>query len=535
MYKKLITKDELETPMIQGLTKIAGMVKRTLGPGGLPIIIQRVGQSLNGEPLGPKITKDGVSVANECSDRDPEQDLIIQAVKHICKKTNSLAGDGTTTAIVLGEAIVLETLKVLKEDTTLNPQIVKESLEKEMLSIIDELKKSATKITDYEKIKQVATISANGDEEVGDIIGKAFEAVGAEGVITVDEGSSINNTLEIVEGYQINRGAEARDRFFNNQENTKFETENAALIIYDGALRNYTDIIPVLMTLAGVVDDKPTKAMPPVVIMANEFSSEVIQFLLIQKAEKGMQFCCIKGPHVSHVRSGYYEDIAIMTGGTKLGNGGRSIKSFEEGDEGLVKRITIDKYRTIFYEGQGCEEEILKRVDQLKTLKNQAESPYDAQVISDRIAALTGGVAKIGVGGYTEFEIKEKYDRIEDALNAARAAIQEGIVPGGGTTLLRISDKLKESGIGAKILRKALQAPFTQILENIGNKNTLQIYKEVVKNENNVYDARKKKLVDSMEAGIIDPVKVTRTALENAVSIASLLSTAGGGIIYTKE
>lgn len=540
MHKKLLTKEVLHPKMIEGLTKIAAMVKRTLGPGGLPIIIQRTGQALNGDPLGPKITKDGVSVAKECSDKDPEQDLIIQAVKNICQKTNSSAGDGTTTAIVLGEAIVKETLKILESDKTLNPQLVKESLEAECKLIIEELKKSAIKISDYERIKQVATISANGDEEIGEIIGEAFKHVGAEGVVTVDEGSSNNTTLDIVEGYQINRGAEARDRFFNNQDLTKFEAENAALIIYDGKLLNYTEIIPVLQTLAGVNEQgQPTKPMPPVVFMANEFSNEVIQFLLIQKAERGMQFCCIKGPHMTYVRTGYYDDIAIMSGGSRLGNGNKSMSAFEDGDEGLVKRIIVDKYKTLIYEGQGDEDEILSRVDQLKALKANAESPYDAQVVSDRIAALTGGVAKIGVGGSTEFEIKEKYDRIEDALNAARAAIEEGIVAGGGTTLLRVANKLKNlkiRSVGQTILKNALEAPFRQILENIGEDQVDDLMETLLDEDDNlVYDARNKKVVDALDAGIIDPVKVTRTALENAVSIASLLSTAGGGIIFVKD
>lgn len=542
MHKKLILKDNLQAKIISGLSQIAGMVKRTLGPGGLPIIIQRLGQALNGEPLGPKITKDGVSVAEECGSFDPEEDLIIQAVKHICKKTNTLAGDGSTTAIVLGEAIVKETLRVLASRPELNPQLVKESLELEAKIVMEELKKMAIPVKDYEKIKQVATISANGDWEIGNILGEAFKAVGAEGVVTVEEGQTNEVSLEIVEGYQIARGAEARDRFFNNTELTRFEAENAAIIIYDGKLLNYTELVPALQVLAGVnAEGRPTKTMPPVVIIANEFSNEVIQFLLIQKAELGMQFCCIKGPHTTHVRSGYYDDMAIMTGGTKLGNGARSLRAFETGDDGLVKRVIIDKYKTTFYEGQGSEEDLLKRLDQLKSLKLSAESPYDAQLINDRIAALAGGVAKIGVGGFTEFEIKEKYDRIEDALNASRAAIQEGVVAGGGVTLLRIAHKLSKEGIdsvGKRILFEALHTPFMQILENIGLNDQTEIerIKELIINSDNLtYDARNKLVVDAFEVGIIDPVKVTRTALENAVSIASLLSTAGGAIIYLKD
>ncbi|MCG3175443.1 MAG: 60 kDa chaperonin 1 [Candidatus Omnitrophica bacterium] len=537
MEKKLINRESLKPKIISGLTQIADIVKRTLGPGGLPIIIQRIGESLNGDPLGPRITKDGVSVAHECGSPDPEEDLIIQAVKNICRKTNSIAGDGTTTAIVLGEALVKETLKVLEENPQLNPQLVRESLEKEVKEVIEILKQEAISVKDYETIKQVSTISANGDEEIGEILKQAFEKVGIEGVITVDEGASSQTTLEVVEGYQINRGSEARDSFFNNKDKTFFESDKSAIVLYDGKLVNYTEIVPVINSIYGIRDGKPTKPIIPIVFVANEFSNEVLQFLLIQKLEAGLTFCCVRGPHTTTVRSSYLEDMAVMFGASLFGNGNRSLTSFEDGDEGLVNRVVSDKYKTTFYGGQGLEEDVLERIRQLRELKKLAESPYDAQVISDRIAALAGGVAKIGVGGTTEFEIKERYDRMEDALNAARAAIQEGVIPGGGITLFKISQKLKPNSIGNKILESALKAPFLQILENIGLslESLSEAELQELSKDNHVYDARLKKVEDSFVAGIIDPVKVTRTALENAVSIASLLSTAGGGIIFTKK
>lgn len=537
MHKELILRDQLNPKILSGLEKIAAMVKRTLGPGGLPIIIQRIGQDLRGEPLGPKITKDGVSVANECASKDEAEDLIIQAVKHICRKTNATAGDGTTTAIVLGEAIVNETLNLLKENSDLNPQLVKESVEEEAKLVIAQLKELAKSVDNYDIIRQVATISANGDTEIGNILGDAFEAVGAEGVVTVDEGSTTSVTLDVVEGYQINRGAEAQARFFNNKDQTRFEADNAALVIFDGDLYNYTDLIPAINNIYGMDEQgKPTKPLVPIVFMANNFSQEVIQFLLVQKAQAGLNFCAVKGPHTTTVRSGYYDDIAVLTGGERLGNGNRALKSFEQDDHGLVGKILIDKYKTIIYDAQGEEAAILERVDQLKAMKAQAETPYDAQVLSDRIGALTGGIAKIGVGGATEFEIKEKYDRIEDALNASRAAIDEGIVAGGGVTLRRIAEQFltnKDANVGQQILGRALCAPISQILENIGIEN-LNI-KDILENNNLVFDARNKEVVDYLEAGIVDPVKVTRLALENAISIASLLSTAGGGIIYTRD
>lgn len=541
MSKKIITREELVEPKLRGLTQIASIVKRTLGPGGLPILIERVGQSLDGTPLGPKITKDGVSVAEECSSPNKDEDIIIQAVKGICKKTVNVAGDGTTTAIVLGESIANAMELVLKEDQTLNPQLVKESVEEATLKVIKKLKKLATPVRNNKMIRQVATISANGDSSIGDIIGEAFEHVGAEGVVTVDEGTTSRVTLEKVDGYQFGRGAEGRTAFFYDKEQTKFDCENVAIIIYDGKLYNYTSLIPMFRLLAGVKtengQDVPTKKMPPIVIMANEFSPEVLQFLLIQKSEGGMTVCPVIGPNTTHVRTGYYDDLAAYSGGTRLGNGARAIEAVEEDDIGLVSRVIVDKYKTTFYDGQGSEDDLLLRVDQLKAQKEQAESPYDAQVLNDRIAALTSGIAKIGVGGTTELEIKEKYDRIEDALNAARAAIQEGVVAGGGATLFRIAQEMKVKTIGEKVLQIALQAPLYQILENIGiiPEEQSQIGVQLQKGKSLVYDARAKKIKRALASGIIDPVKVTRTALENAVSIASLLSTAGGAIIYVKD
>lgn len=542
MSKKIITREQLMEPKLKGLSQIAGIVKRTLGPGGLPILIERVGQALDGTPIGPKITKDGVSVAEECSSPNEEEDIIIQAVKGICKKTVNDAGDGTTTAVVLGEAIVKEMEEVLKKDPTLNPQLVKESLELATKEIIKKLKKMAIKVRDTKMISQVATISANGDQEIGDLISRAFDHVGAEGVVTVDEGRSNRVTLDVVDGYQFGRGAEGRNAFFNNTNETQFEAEDAALIIYDGRLSSYTQLIPAFNVMGGVTDvngnPTPTKKLPAIIVMANEFSPEVLQFMLIQKSEGGMVICPIVGPHMTNIRTGYYDDLAVYSGGTRLGNGSRNLESIAEEDIGLVKRVISDKYKTTFYDGQGDEDDIITRVDQLKAGKAEAESPYDAQVFNDRIAALTSGIAKIGVGGQTEFEIKEKYDRIEDALNAARAAIEEGVVPGGGATLFRLAQRLDhKKSVGHAILAVALQAPFAQILENIGmdHQQISQLALEVNKSNKLVYDARTKKIRNALSAGIIDPVKVTRTALENAVSIASLLSTAGGAIVYVKN
>lgn len=541
MNKQIINASDFLKPKLDGMSELADIVKRTLGPGGLPIILARVGQALDGSPIGPKITKDGVSVAEECASDDPVKDVVMQAVKAICKKTNTDAGDGTTTAIVLGQAILQEAQKLMKEDPSLNPQLVREDIERVAAIVVEQLKASAIKITDMKSIEEVATISANGEKLIGQVIRQAFEHVGADGVVTVDEGSGSTITLDKVEGYRFNRGAQSRLDFFNNKDRSHFEAENAKIIFFDGKILNFTDIIPTVQLIASQDPqiEAGKKSLPPIVFVANEFSRDVIQFMLIQKMERGMQLCAVEGPHMTHVRTGFYDDMAVYTGGGRLGNGARSLSAVTEDDIGDVGKVVIDQYKTTLYNGNGAEEAVLERVDQLKKLRDRAESPYDAQVINDRVAALTGGIAKIGVGGATELEIKEKYDRIEDALNAARAAIQEGVVPGGGTALLRIAkdlDSQQAQTIGMTILAEALRAPFCQILENIGLRepDIQSIAQQLIQDEHSVYDARDKKIKNALEAGIIDPVKVTRTALENAVSIAGLLSTAGGAIIFKK-
>lgn len=545
MNKEILNNEAIRDPLLKGMKKLASIVKTTLGPGGRTIILERAGQALDGSPLSPKLTKDGVSVAEECADKDRAVNVVIQTVKNICKKTNKDAGDGTTTAIVLGEAILNETQKELDKDKDLNPQLVKESLEKIAQKVIALLKEKATPVQTNEMIQHVATISANGDQEIGEIIAAAFDAVGAEGVVTVDEGATNHVTLDVVDGYQFNRGAQSRDNFFNTNAKTHFEVEDqedgVAVILYDGKLQNFTEIIPVMMKLADVDEatGQARKKPPAMVFVANEFSRDVLQFLLIQKEQRGLQICCIQGPHTTHVRTGYYDDLACYTGGVRFGNGAKQLTEATADDIGRVERVIIDKYKTTFYDGFGTEEELLHRVDQLNALKLKAESPYDAQVINDRIAALTNGVAKIAVGGATELEIKEKYDRIEDALNAARSAIQEGIVPGGGATLLKIAEELNENGeIGERILKRALQAPITQILNNIGIEgDKVAPILALVKNSNDnlIYNARNRNVEDAIKVGVVDPVKVTRSALSNAISIAGLLSTTGGAIIYNLD
>lgn len=448
----------------------------------------------------------------------------------------------TTSAIVLGEAIFLESLNYLEQNPKVNPQKLRTLLENSSQRVVDQLKKIAKPVKDPKTISEVATISANGDEEIGQIIGDAFEAVGSEGVVTVEEGGTLKNTLQIIEGYHFNRGAEGRDIFFNNTNKTAWQAKNVHVIIYDGDLKDPEQLFKPLT----VAVESNNGEKPAILVLANSFSVPVITWASINKVEKGWDFCFVQGPHITHVRTGYYDDIAIMLGAYRFGNGNRNMESCTEDDIGLCDRAKVTKYTTTLYEGQGTEEAILERVEHLKARKVEAESAYDEQIIADRLGSLTQGIAKIGVGGATELEIKEKYDRIEDALNAARSAIEEGIVLGGGSTLFRISLELEKSkDIGDQILAKCLKAPINQILDNRGLEkekqsilNTLSGKKFFFQgkiNPNLVYDAKMLCFKSGFDCGIIDPVKATRLGLENAISISSLLMTTGGGIYFDRN
>ncbi len=533
MQKQILNKQDMQGPILEGFSKMAAIVAQTLGPGGLPILIQREGQKPNGEPLGPMITKDGVTVAKECSDPDPRVDVVLQAIKDICEKTNKMVGDGTTSSLVLGNAILIEAQELINKEHS-NPQTIRNELEASLKDICAKLDELSIPCNNMDMVEHVATISANGDKSIGSLVRKAYESVGAEGVITVDTGSGKEHTIQIVSGYQFQKGAEAQERFFNNETNTRFEAENTHIIIYDGRLQEPKEVSDIL----NEIYKKNEANMPPVMFIANEFDPLVIQMLLITRAQSALRICAVKGPHATTVRTQFYEDMATYLGGYKFGNGNRSLGNFEYEDIGIAGKVVVDKYTTTLYDGQGTEEAVLARIDQLKAQKPMAESAYDESIIADRISYLGEGIAKIGVGGLTELEIKEAYHRIEDAVNASKVAIEDGIIPGGGVTLMNIAESLEGKTNGEIILKKALQAPMIQISLNLGRtkEQTLKMYNDHIKGHSELtFDGVSGQIVPALKEGIIDPVKVTKSALAAAVSISALLCTTGGAIIFVKS
>lgn len=541
--KQISDKQAMSEAIKVGIDKISSIVARTLGPGGLPILIERVGNTPAGDPYPPLITKDGVTVAEECQDEDPNIDLVIQSVKSICRRTNKTAGDGTTTAIVLGKAILDAMQQFLATDPNLNPQLLREEVEASVTRVINLLKTQAIPVEDFDKVEQVATISANGDRNIGQVIRQAFEAVGQDGSITVEEGSQQLTTVEVVEGFQIARGAEGQERFFNNPERTRYEAKDPLVVLFDGDVKSYAELHSVLELTIKEQLQRGKTSLPPMVFVANNFSPDSIQYLLIQRNENGLQACAVKSPNMTNIRTGMLDDMAVMLGGNRLGGGSRELTSAVYADLGSCGRVVSEKYRTTFYQGNGSEAAILERIDQLKAAKAEAESAYDASNLQDRISALSNGIAKIAVGGSTEFEMKERYHRIEDALNSARVAVEQGVIPGGGVPLFRIAQNLvsptRPGTLGDRILAQALTAPFYQILENIWRERAWDIGAQVsgslLENDRLVYDARNRLVADAFEAGILDAVKVTISALTNATSIAALLSTCGGGITFKRR
>lgn len=535
MDKKVINQSNLTGQIKEGMKILSDMVGRTLGPGGLPILIERIGLDAAHRPLKPLVTKDGVTVARNIQVRDRVLNTIISSVIEVAEKTNIEAGDGTTTAIVLANALYKEGLKYMMIGE--RPEVIYREVLNATEKVVGELDRLALRATSVDVIKSIATISANGEEQIGEVVSSAFDRVGEEGVITLEEGYDSSTRLKVEDGFQIDRGLLRPEVMYTHPGQEQCILQNCAVIMCDYEIDNEKDLIPIM--------EKVTKGWTErnsFLIIARDVGGAALNTLIVNRMEERItNFAIIKAPHVGHIRTQMLQDIAIATGGKMIipdANGSLApLRNATLEDLGFAKKVVSGKYRTLIYEGAGDKGEILSRVGDLKEAKTRAESPYDAQILENRIASLTGGIAVIQVGGKTELEMKEKKDRIEDALNATRAAIQEGYVAGGGSTLYHISKALDKNNLGERILGEAVRAPLRQMIENLGENPDVVIAdiereKEKYPNPFSVgYNGCQKKVQDMIENNIIDPVKVTKTALKNAVSISNLLLTCGGAIV----
>ncbi len=500
--------------ILKGVNILADTVKVTLGPKGRNVVIDKS----YGSPL---ITKDGVTVAKEIELEDKFENMGAQLVKEVASKTSDVAGDGTTTATVLAQAIYKQGSKLVAAGH--NPMEIKRGIDKAVDAIVTELKKISKPIKDHKEIAQVGTISANNDKTIGDIIAEAMEKVGKEGVITVEEAKAMETTLETVEGMQFDRGY-LSPYFVTDPERMECSIENAMILIHDKKISNMKDLLPVL--------EQSAKSGRPLLIIAEDIDGEALATLVVNKLRGVLNVCAVKAPGFGDRRKAMLEDIAILTGGQVISEEvGFKLDQTTIEMLGQAKRITIDKDNTTIIDGNGKEEAIQGRVKMLRAQAEESSSDYDKEKLQERLAKLVGGVAVIKVGAATEVEMKEKKARVEDALHATRAAVDEGIVPGGGVAYIRAMtalDGLKlvnEQQFGVTVIKAALESPIRQIAENAGIDASIVVDK--VKNGKDAfgYDAANDEYVDMIKAGIIDPTKVSRSALQNAASIAGLMLT----------
>lgn len=507
---------EARNKLLQGVDALAEAVKVTLGPKGRNVVIQKSFGA-------PKITKDGVSVAKEIELSDKFENMGAQMVKEAASKANDLAGDGTTTATVLTQAIVREALKVVASGV--NPIDLKRGIDAGVNAITDMLKTTAKTISTNDEIAQIGTISANGDSSVGDMLSKAFEKVGKEGVITVEEAKSLETELEVVEGMQFDRGY-VSPYFVTNPEKMTCELDDPFILLHEKKLSVLQPMLPIL--------EKVAQSGRPLLIIAEDVEGEALATLVVNKLRGGLKVAAVKAPGFGDRRKAMMEDIAILTGGQVVSEDlGIKLDTISMNMLGTAKRVFIDKDNTTIVDGAGSAENIEGRCGQLKRQIQDTTSDYDREKLQERLAKLSGGVAVIRVGGATEIEVKERKDRVEDAINATRAAVAEGIVPGGGIALIRATKVLSnlttsshDEKLGIDILKKAIQAPARQIVGNAGLDASLIVGK-ILENDSFSFgfDARKGEYGDMLKAGIIDPVKVVRIALQSAASVASLMAT----------
>src|SRR6059036_716 len=515
MPKQLKFDEEARSALLKGVNIMAEAVKATLGPKGRNVVIDKKFGS-------PTITKDGVAVAKEIELKDPYENMGAQMLKEVASKTSDIAGDGTTTATVLAQAIFREGLRNVTAGA--NPMGLKRGIEAAVEAVTDELKKLSKSTKDKKEITQVATIASNNDKTIGTLIAEAMEKVGKDGVITVEESKSADTVLDVVEGMQFDRGY-LSPYFVTDAERMEVVLEDALVLIHEKKVSVMKDMLPLLEQVA--------RSGKPLLIIAEEVEGEALATLVVNKLRGTLHTAAVKAPGFGDRRKAMLEDIAILTGGRCISEDlGIKLENVRLEDLGRAKKIVIDKENTTLVEGKGKTSEIEGRVKQIRTQVEETTSDYDREKLQERLAKLAGGVAVIKVGAATETEMKEKKARVEDALNATRAAVEEGIVPGGGVALLRASkaiDKLKLEGdekVGAHIVKRALEELIRQIVENAGLEGSVVV--EKVKAETVVtrgFDAESMEFVDMLQAGIIDPTKVERVALENAASIASLLLT----------
>ncbi|WP_377292994.1 chaperonin GroEL [Rhizobium sp. SG2393] len=501
--------------MLRGVDILADAVKVTLGPKGRNVVIDKSFGA-------PRITKDGVSVAKEIELEDKFENMGAQMVREVASKTNDIAGDGTTTATVLAQAIVREGQKAVAAG--MNPMDLKRGIDLAVSEVVKDLQAKAKKINTSEEVAQVGTISANGDTQVGKDIAEAMQKVGNEGVITVEEAKTAETELEVVEGMQFDRGY-LSPYFVTNPEKMVADLEDAFILLHEKKLSNLQAMLPVLEAVV--------QTGKPLLIIAEDVEGEALATLVVNKLRGGLKIAAVKAPGFGDRRKAMLEDIAILTGGTVISEDlGIKLESVTLDMLGRAKKVSISKENTTIVDGAGQKSDIEGRVAQIKAQIEETSSDYDREKLQERLAKLAGGVAVIRVGGATEVEVKERKDRIDDALNATRAAVQEGIVPGGGTALLRSSTKITVKGAnddqeaGINIVRRALQSLVRQIAENAGDEASIVVGKILDKNDDNFgYNAQTSEYGDMIAMGIVDPVKVVRTALQNAASVASLLIT----------
>jgi chaperonin GroEL len=510
----------------RGVDQLADAVKITLGPKGRNVVLDK-------KFGAPTITKDGVTVAKEIELADPVENMGAQMVKEVATKTSDLAGDGTTTATVLAQAIFREGLKNVTAGV--NPMALKRGIDKAVATVVEELKKISVPTAGKKEIAQVGSISANNDKEIGDLIAESMEKVGKDGVITVEEAKGLETTLETVDGMQFDRGY-LSPYFVTDPEKMEAVLEDAYILIHDKKISSMKDLLPIL--------EKVAQLGKPMLIIAEDVEGEALATLVVNKLRGTLRICAVKAPGFGDRRKAMLQDVAVLTGGQVISEEvGFKLENAVVSDLGRAKRIVIDKDNTTLIDGAGEEDKIQGRVKEIKTAIDKSTSDYDKEKLQERLAKLAGGVAVINVGAATESEMKEKKARVEDALHATRAAVEEGIVPGGGVAFIRAQKALKglkldesDEQIGVEIVRRAIEEPMRMIVQNAGGEGSIIVEKVRASKEANFgYNALTDAYEDLFQAGVIDPTKVTRTALQNAASIAGLLLTTEAIVVEKKE